>query len=269
MSSITFVTAWLNLFNGKYYNHRTDDWYLSQFKDILNTGVNICIYVSKEYYEKIHELEEKYENLKIMKTLDLEDTLFYKISKKYQLSMPAICYSTKDTYEFISLMNSKIEFVKDAIDQNPWGSTHFSWIDFGIGHLLKIDRQKTLDFLGTFRNFEYKTPFFAFPGCADKFDLDYMYYLKEQPFWRFCGSFFIGDKQSILNFYRIFFENLDNFFETHRTIVWEINYWAWLESTGKWTMNWYQGYHDHTIFNIPQEHYTIQREPTVPRSPLP
>ena len=257
---MTFVTAWFNLFNGNYYNRRTDDWYLSQFKDILNTGINICIYVSEEYYERIRDLEEKHENLKIMKTMKLEDTLFYQISRKYELAMPSVCYSTKDTYEFIALMNSKIEFVKDAIDQNPWNSTHFAWIDFGIGHLLKIDRKETLAFLGSFRNFEFQPQFLAFPGCTNKFDIHYVDYLKEQPFWRFCGSFFIGDKTSILDFYRIYFDNLDEFFEKHRTIVWEINFWAWLESTDKWTMNWYQADHNHTIFNIPTEYYKI-REP--------
>ncbi len=43
----------------------------------------------------------------------------------------------KDTVEYIILNNSKFEFIEKSIEMNPFQSTHFIWIDFGINHVAK------------------------------------------------------------------------------------------------------------------------------------
>jgi hypothetical protein len=81
-----------------------------------------------------------------MKVMNLEETHTYKYCEKYKENLPEIRCQIKDTFEYMVINNCKIEFVSDAIDKNPYNSTHFSWIDFNISYIFK-DLNKSLNYL--------------------------------------------------------------------------------------------------------------------------
>ena len=91
-------------------------------------------------------------------------------------------------------------------------------------------------------------------------DIDY---IKNNICWRFCGGFFIGDKESLIDFYNLSFNNYSEFLIATKTFLWEVNYWAWLESYKNFSPIWFSGDHNDSIINIPSDLYTIKIDELV------
>ena len=219
------------------------------------------------------ELAARYENLKIMDTISLEETRICKICDSVkndgiELLMPTNRHPKKDSYEYLVLINSKVQFIKTAIERNPWNSTHFAWIDFSIAYVLR-DRDRSTEYLKMLSNRSYIDTMLVVPGCVGKFSEDKYGQnaegiqqltksfgeLYDNPYWRFCGGFLLGDKESLLSFYDLYFEHFESFLREHRHMVWEVNYWAWLEGSKGWSPTWYSANHNDSIFCLPARFY--------------
>jgi hypothetical protein len=96
------------------------------------------------------------------------------------------------------------------------------------------------------------TNFLAIPGCVDTDTTENSRLIKEI-YWRFCGGFFIGDKMSLLEMYDIQFKYLPIFFDQYKTMVWEVNYWAWLEANTEWKPFWFKADHNDSIIVLPRQ----------------
>ena len=137
-----------------------------------------------------------------MRIMSLEETWISQLCNSYTLSLPKIRNESKDTFEYLLLMNAKIEFIYDTIEKNPWQSTHFAWIDFNISHVF-TDIQASTNYL----KITYGTsitalsgipllPFLAIPGCWNPIQLNSdMSSILDKVHWRFCGGFLIGDRE--------------------------------------------------------------------------
>jgi hypothetical protein len=156
-------------------------------------------------------------------------------------------------------MNSKIEFIKKAIDVNPFNNDYFCWFDFSLPYifknlensLLKIKKYSETNFIST--------PFMVMPGCWN-FKVGNKDVLKDSICWRFCGGFFIGDKNSLLSFYDVSITHFEEFLRLTEKIVWEVNYWAWLEASNYISPIWYLADHNDSIINIPTQVINESRE---------
>jgi hypothetical protein len=251
-SNITFVTSWFKIYKDYTINDKTEEWRIEHFKNILNTGIQLCIYISPEYYGIIKPLSKEYNNLKIMKVINLDETKTYKCCEKYKNNLPEIRCTLKDTFEYMVINHCKIEFVNDTANINPYNSTHFAWIDFNITYIFK-DLHNTLKYLKYLSNRNFKNKLFLIPGCyKEKMDKENNFIIIH-PWWRFCGGFFLVDKDSIHKFYNIYNNYLKEFLEEYKCLVWEINFWAYIETNKEWTFNWYEADHDDSIIIIPSE----------------
>jgi hypothetical protein len=184
--------------------------------------------------------------------MDLKDTWTYKTCDSIEgLELPNTRNQDKDTKEYIILMNTKTEFLKKAIIENYWNSSHFAWIDFNIfdvfitendilyaGELLRTVSKRTL-----------RQPFITMPGCWHKHYVNNDHLLNNIC-WRWCGGFFIGDKQSILNLHMQYEDHFTDFLIQHKKLVWEVNFWAWLEKEFNLSIIWYNGDHNISILEI-------------------
>ena len=258
-NNVTFVTSWIHIYKNNVFDNKTNDWRFENFEVILKSGIQICIFVSPDFYDKMIELAARYENLKIIECIPLEETRVYKIcdaikKEGIELLMPTVRHNEKDIYEYLILINSKIQFINMAIERNPWNSTHFAWIDFSIAYVLR-DKPRSTDYLKMLSNRTYVDKMLVVPGCVGKFNEDKYEELYNSPFWRFCGGFLLGDKESLLSFHDLYFEHFENFVREHRHNVWEVNYWAWLEGTKGWSPTWYSANHNDSIFCLPARFY--------------
>lgn len=252
--SVTFVTSYIKIYNEDYDISRTFGKRLEHFLKLADTGINICIFCSPEFQDVFKEICKKYNNIKLLDIISCYELKFLHINKTVN-TLPERRNILKDTEYYMYLMNSKIDFVKKSIDINPFSTKYFAWFDFSLPYIFRnID--KTIEEIKIISQRNFINTFLTMPGCW-KFKINEINYIKNNICWRFCGGFFLGDKESLINFYNLSIDNFNKFLTETNTLVWEVNYWAWLETNKNFNPIWYQADHNDTIVNIPEEVYTI------------
>lgn len=127
--SITFVTAFFDI------GRKTDDPsnkfenYFDRISALLKIPINLYFFTSQAVHDRL--VYEPRQNLKFVITEDIPyfDRLpqVEEIWKTYITDNP-----TKDTPQFACFTHAKFQFVKRAMEANPFDSTHYAWIDAGI-----------------------------------------------------------------------------------------------------------------------------------------
>ncbi len=249
----TFVTAIFKLSNSNPNDERkTVENRLKYFEELINYGIKINIVCCPYYEPYIRVLTEKYDNVKLIEVMELKDTMVYKLCKEYEekhgsLKLPEVKDEGKDDHEYMILMNSKIEFVKKAIDHNTWNSNYFCWIDFSIkymiqDHSLFKSQIKKLS--------EYELPLthstnIIIPGYEPKQEIVYWH-----PWWRYSGTVFYGYKADLIDFYDMNCKQIKEFIKTKKLLTWEITMWAYYEINGLFDPIWVYGRHNDTIISF-------------------
>ena len=256
-NKITFVTSYLKIYDDDYDKSKTFEKRLSLFMKIVNLGINICIFTSEEFKSYFHDISEKFHNVKLMDICSIDTLEFTKLGREHCQTQHLPCNRShiKDLPNYMYLMHSKIEFIKKTIDVNPFDTNFFCWFDFSLPYIFKnIDQTLHNIQLHSTRN--YIDKFITLPGCWN-YKVNDINYLKNKIAWRFCGGFFIGDKVSLSHFYDTSISHFVEFLNlTDNTLVWEVNYWAWLEANNYISPIWYNADHNDTIVNIPETIYT-------------
>jgi hypothetical protein len=245
---ITYVTAFIDLKEDR-SEYRTPEVSFNHFKRLASCGINICLFVSKIYLEEALKACNIYSNIYLMPTVELEDLEIYRIIKSVDLKVPETRNIIKDTYNYMALMNCKTEFVLKALESGIFNTTHYSWIDFNICHIIKTDN--ILEKLYKCSTL-LKDNIMLLPSCWSKDEsIDNILLVSDGIYWRFCGGFFIGDRMSMLDFHRCYEEYYLEFLEDTKKILWEVNFWAWIEYKSYWNPEYYISIHDDSMLNIP------------------
>jgi hypothetical protein len=252
-NSVTFVTCFVQLYENEPYPHKNIAWRIEQFEFIASTNVNICVY-SDQYTRPFLE-EYSIARFPHVKLLELEtsykETPIYQACLDHEFKLPERRYEAKDTVEYMALMNAKIEFINDAIEKNPFGSTTFAWMDFSMAYLFS-NKSESLAHLRSLGDRSVTKPLMAVPGCWQPIPPDNNSAILNNIHWRFCGTFFMGDVESLRKFFRLYREHFPRFLEKDKTLVWEVNFWAWLEANTDWNPQWYLSDHNDQIVHIPE-----------------
>jgi predicted GH43/DUF377 family glycosyl hydrolase len=250
----------MNLYDTPFEN-KDVEWRFGHFRKIAKTGIQICLFCSPDNKDYLENFVKEFPNIRIMDYISIKDTWSYNLvsmlsypiivdGKEVEnpIELPANRNMPKDTVEYICMMHSKVEFLNTAIQSNPFGSTHFAWIDFNVAYIFK-DNLYVEEYLRVLAQRTFAADFLAIPGCWDKQKPETC--LLDNICWRFCGGFFIGSKARVEEFYQKYLEYFPMFLETHRKLIWEVNFWAWLESNTDWTPPiWYKGDHNDSIIQI-------------------
>lgn len=263
MSSITFVTCFLDIYEESEIIKTTEKKSLEKrlfyFKELASTGIQICLYISSNMENSIIPITNQYKNIKY-KIVNLNNLHIWKTVNEYKVTLPMNRCMIKDSFEYITLMNSKIEFMEYAIRENPWNSSHFTWIDFNIFYIIKNPTycKKWLQFLSSLK---LKDNFLTIPGCFSHSrpfhkENNNLNQLLDNIYWRFCGGFFIGDKNSILEFYELYNLHFPLFLKIYGKLIWEVNFWSWLESFTDWKPIWYSADHNDSILQLSSDYYS-------------
>ena len=244
--TVTFVTCLFHIYNMNYDDNKNIHWRIERFKELLNTDIHICIYVCHVLEPIIRHLEEQYENLRIMKVVEIEDLWVYNETVKYDFTLPEQRNLLKDTPNYMFVMNSKPEFLNHAVQENPWNTSHFAWVDFNITYIFK-DKITSLRFFKDMEHHTWKPSCFLIPGCWNRHVNIHCEHVTECVHWRFCGGFLLGDAESIQRFHHLCTTEYPKFIKTYKKLVWEVNFWAWLEMNTLWTPDHYKADHDDSI----------------------
>jgi hypothetical protein len=237
---VTFVTSFFHIYDQEYDTNKTVAWRVERFREIASSGIKICLYVSAD---QIHLIPREYPNVHVIESPKL---FVEAVCENMELELPQQRSILKDTAKYMYVINSKTDLMTDAIQRNAWDSTHFAWIDFNISHVFS-EKPRTLRFLKDLDQYEFPEKCMLIPGCWSKYDNVNIGHVTECVYWRFCGGFFIGDAASILRFGDLYNTKFPEFIKTTRRLVWEVNFWAWLEVNSDWNPQWYAADHNDSI----------------------
>ena len=153
--STTLVTALFDIGRGQLsgkYTHRPFDKYLEWFKNTLSINAPMVIYIPKNLEKYV--LDNRPVNYKTKIVLvELEDLLAYKnYYSKIESTINEMHKFTKygrkprhfsnnpefKTPKYDVVIFSKIDFLKQCCEKNPFGSKYFMWIDAGTFRTKKM-----------------------------------------------------------------------------------------------------------------------------------
>jgi len=235
-----YITCYYDI----YHNHEKKEKYLSYFKELAETGVPIVLFTDASLLSFFKCLPY---TVKVI-LLDVTTCKLYQIAMAYTRELPLERDPEKDTKEFFCLMNTKVEFIKNAAELFPEVDT-FMWIDFGVMKLInnkEIFLEKVKEISGT----SYTK--IMIPGCWDQ-----AYLFKcDATYWRFCGTFLIIPRVWLERFYEDSKHILTTFCtESCYKLTWETNLWYITEyHYEKDIIQWYHAIHDESLLlNLPKE----------------
>jgi hypothetical protein len=251
----TFVTAFMNIYETPFQN-KDLEWRFMQFRKLCETGIQIAAFCSRDCEDYFRsEITKKYPNVLLLEVLDLSDTWTYKTYDKVQretnnsVELPNTRNPNKDTQEYLILMNAKTEYIVKAVEKNPFNSSHFAWIDFNVFHIFGGKEGFVTDHLRNLSRRKLQPYFLSFPGCWSKEQVVEDFLLNDIC-WRWCGGFIIGSGDRMLELHKTYTDHFENFLREKRKLVWEVNFWAYLELRHGLSVIWYPGDHNHTILLV-------------------
>lgn len=247
----TFVTAFYVL---KDYTNpgKSVSGYFNHFKKLVTTGIPLSVYISPEYKNQLEEIAKENSNVKIAKVIDIKDTWVYKTSNITNIKLPQNRNPLKDTFEYMVCQNIKIECIADTIEKNPFNTDQFAWIDLGIFHVLK-NEEKSSNMLKKIANTPLLKDNLIFPGCWFG-NYDYINNIN----WSYCGGFFIGHKDKLIDMWHRYQEFLPKFIQKYNLMSWEVNLWISCQTETDWTVSRYLADHDDSILCIPDQYFVLK-----------
>jgi hypothetical protein len=164
----------------------------------------------------------------------------WKIPENLQTNNPR-----KDTPEYMIVQCHKTEWLKMAVKQNPYQTTDFTWIDFGIYHMIHNEEgfQKHIKQISntTF-------PLVRIASCIDPNDSCHID-LFSRVVWFFCGSVIGGNSEKLLQLADLMKEKCLTLLLEKKHLTWEVNIWYMLFQEHKELFDSYKADHNISILS--------------------
>lgn len=259
MTSTTFILFY------DFSENATREKDLEYLIDFLKMKINICLFIAGAgagaELESLLYFDGKYANLYCVH-MDSNFPFFYESvlkEKENDSFLPDSRNKSKDTFEYILKSHLKYDLVHQCVLQNPFGTSHFMWLDLNISYMFRYKNDSLFFLEWLSQNIHSSSPFIAFPGCWSS-PQKTEEYLTDNVVWRFCGAFFLGDLNSILDFCELYKKQILIFIEKKEKMIWDFNFLAWLEfifpeEFEKWLF-WYKADHNDSIIHVSADIYS-------------
>lgn len=236
---ITFVTSLYDLYNTKLVNKN----YIDSARIYFAQNISIIVFTDEFYQPFLQEVAG--DNVQVIK-LSLTDIHIYNmlISNSHNLQLPHLRSQGKDTHEYLSLMNSKVELMMRA--KQFTDSEYLAWLDIGCNKHFKDSTacfSRLNNYIGNLKN---KV---IIPGCYLR-PLSFED-LTRQVYWIFLGTYFLCHRNFIENFYNKSLVSLLKF-ACKGYLIWEVNVWIDIMQHNPHFFYWYLANHDETYTNLPK-----------------
>jgi len=239
----TFVSALLTNING----YRSIEKYVEYGKKLISLPINKVIFMERAVHEE-HFSEFTDANTTFI-FIEKKDLYLYQYVDQITDFSPNTDNPEKDTLEYMFVQCNKTEWLREAIDRNPYGSkgpkepsNNFVWIDFGIWHMIRDDQVFT-DSCMKIANEHFNDNIRIACGNSQS-DLTNLH---KTISWFFLGSIFGGDRDSLIKFANSVKNKCIETIQKHKTIIWEINVWQMVHADDPSLFLCYGANHDASI----------------------
>ena len=252
--NLIYVSAFMEVADRPALSSEELEGYVDQFCKMAETGIPTVLYICQLYYDIFGTRLVAYPNVECI-VADMGETWTYRtFQETANLQLPTGRNHTKDSIGYITLQHSKIEWVANALYHRP-AATHAAWVDFRLPHVFKS--AEPLQDLKRYTRRVFAPDALYMPGCHPPYQtIPY-----HSPHWRFCGGFFLGSRDRLMDFWSLTIRLLPTWLGAESIASWEVNFWAWLEAHNGWTPTWYAADHNDSIVQIKEPPTVLTAHP--------
>jgi hypothetical protein len=147
----TIITAFLDLGIKRPAKRPTQEYeYIEKAKGTLSIKQNMVIYVSKNLIEHVKKIRSEFGLLEktVIIGITVQNNLYMydeldKIRKNVSKNV-----SPYNIAEYVLSVNSRYNYLKDAITNDYFGSDFYAWVDFSAGHIVDIPTNFKISYSG-------------------------------------------------------------------------------------------------------------------------
>jgi len=234
----TIVSAFISNAN----SYRSENKYIELAKHLLSIDHSKIIFLEQKIIDRL----DTYKNT-IFIPFIREDLYFFSCIHT-DITIPR-ANQEKDTLEYLLIQINKTEWIKKAIELNPYNTSQFIWIDFGIHHLF----HESLLFPTLLQNAVDKTykkvriaGIWPISSTIENVSFNIESSAFNTPLWYFAGGVFGGHKDNLLIFANKVREKTQECI-TLGYLTWEVNIWYAICVEHRDLFDIYMGSHDKTI----------------------
>jgi len=240
----TIVSAFVSSVNNRYNDsiHR----YYNYGKLLLKSTVPKVIFVDEPMFDLIGDDYNKTHTI-IIKIHKIDSYLYSYENYLTNFQLNSTDYS-KDTIEFMFTMCNKTEWVKKAIEINPFQTDHFIWLDFGIKHIFPTSYTDD-EFIEKINLLSNKTYNKVRIGGIWNIHYDFNINIYKDVAWYFAGGVFGGDYISLIKFADLMKEKCVHIMTTKNTIMWEVNLWYLIYNEHNYLFDIYNCNHNSSLID--------------------
>lgn len=213
----TIVSAFIA--NANQRQDRNIDDYIEYGKKLIATDANKIIFID----ETILELKLNFETTRntVIVPVKKTDNYLYAYKEKITNFHLNTTFPEKDTLEYMFTMCHKTEYIRKAIELNPFQSEQFIWVDFGINHIFNNDGEMFNNIISRLNSKKFDnirigsiwSPHFK---CMN---------IYKNIAWYFAGGVFGGDTDALIKFADLTKAQCIKTIEENQTLMWEVNIW--------------------------------------------
>ena len=224
-NKVTFVSAFIANANQRHDRSVAD--YIEYGKKLMAVPVNKIIFFDESLIDLLPQ--DCFNSNNVIVPVKKGENYLYQHADKLTNFHLNTTYPGKDTMDYMLTICNKTEHVRRAIEMNPFHSSQFIWIDFGINHVF---RGNTFDeFSNAIIKMKEKTyenvaiasiwaPSMYHMMCANFNNNIY-----QDVMWFFAGGVFGGDSAALIKFADLTKQKCIQIIEEKQTIMWEVNVW--------------------------------------------
>ena len=240
----TLVTAFITKINN--IDFRSYEKYIELGKKLLKQAIPTICFLEKDIFTEYFEPELTLYPLTTFRIFERKDIYLYEYEHQLTDFHVKTDNVSKDTPGYMFIQCHKTEWVKQAIQENPYNTTNFVWIDFGIFHMIKDE----VSFALALKNLSRKTyDNVRVASCVDPNSISYDKNIYREISWYFAGSIFGGNKESLVEFAKIMKATCIHLMETKKHIMWEVNVWYLIFQKYKTLFDPYHADHNLSILD--------------------
>ena len=239
----TIVTAFITNINN--IEFRSYDKYMELGKKLLSQPIPTVCFLEKKIYDMYFSEELQEYPLTVFKIFEKNDNYLMKYEDKLSNFHLNTDNPTKDTPGYVFIQCHKTEWVKTVAEENPFFTTNFIWIDFGIFHMIKNE----LAFASALEKLSRKKyNSVRIASCVDpnsESERDIYRWIA----WFFAGSIFGGPKEKLIDFSQKMKKICLEIIYEKKHLMWEVNIWYLLHKKYPELFDPYYANHDVSILD--------------------
>jgi hypothetical protein len=176
--------------------------------------------------------------------------LYHLDQTRQSTEIPSSDSPQKNTLKYLLTQNNKTEWMRKAIELDPYDTSQFIWIDFGIRHVFSSSSRLTKGIedatTRTYNRVRMAGIEVELIGAWDTGELRPGMPLFDVPQWCLAGGVFGGDKDSLTTFANIARGKTQEYIKKGY-LTWEVNIWYVICTEHSELFDIYKSNHDDSI----------------------